>query len=34
VQKIIDTGGRVERFRQKYGYIEGEKKEEASEEGR
>lgn len=30
VQKIIDTGGRVERFRQKYGYIEGEA--EAGEE--
>ena len=28
VQKIIDTGGRVERFRQKYGYIEGESKPE------
>lgn len=26
VQKIIDTGGRVERFRQKYGYLEGEKR--------
>lgn len=26
VQKIIDTAGRVERFRQRYGYIEGESK--------
>ncbi len=26
VQKIVDSGGRVERFRQKYGYLEGEKK--------
>ncbi|HHX28578.1 MAG: 50S ribosomal protein L31 [Bacillota bacterium] len=34
VQKIIDTGGRVERFRQKYGYLEGEKKEETPQEGR
>jgi large subunit ribosomal protein L31 len=28
VQKIIDTGGRVERFRRKYGYIQGETKPE------
>jgi len=34
VHKIIDTGGRVERFRQKYGYIEGEKREEVSKESR
>lgn len=26
VQKIMDTSGRVERFRQKYGYISGESK--------
>ncbi|MGI6642818.1 MAG: 50S ribosomal protein L31 [Bacillota bacterium] len=25
VQKIVDTGGRVERFRQKYGFLQGEK---------
>ncbi|HHW18678.1 MAG TPA: 50S ribosomal protein L31 [Firmicutes bacterium] len=42
VQKIVDTGGRVEKFRQKYGYIEGEKapggakeaKNDAKEAGR
>ena len=26
VQKIVDTGGRVEKFRRKYGYLEGEQK--------
>ena len=31
VQKIMDTSGRVERFRQKYGYLEGEKKSPAEE---
>lgn len=25
VQKIVDTGGRVEKFRKRYGYLEGEK---------
>ena len=33
VQKIVDTGGRVERFRQKYGYIQGEEKAEAKDTG-
>lgn len=32
VQKIVDSGGRVEKFRQKYGYIEGEAKPEAQAE--
>jgi large subunit ribosomal protein L31 len=31
VRKIVDTGGRVERFRQKYGYLEGESRDEAEE---
>jgi len=31
VQKIVDTGGRVEKFRRKYGYLEGEKRPNESE---
>jgi len=31
VQKIVDTGGRVEKFRRKYGYLEGEQKPEETQ---
>ncbi|HHY11464.1 MAG TPA: 50S ribosomal protein L31 [Firmicutes bacterium] len=31
VQKIVDTAGRVEKFRRKYGYLEGEARPETEE---
>lgn len=31
VQKIVDTAGRVEKFRRKYGYLEGETQPEREE---
>ncbi len=31
VQKIVDTAGRVEKFRRRYGYLEGETKPESDE---
>lgn len=32
VQKIVDTGGRVEKFRRRYGYLEGEIRDEEKEQ--
>jgi large subunit ribosomal protein L31 len=34
VQKIVDTGGRVEKFRKRYGYLDGEKTPEESQVAR